>query len=257
MKHVMLFTAIGMLFPRCSKLMDYYYKHQPGHEQPGVTCRIDSIYLTSPSLYSAAAGVHYNEKGNPATIYYSLYDEFPVNFTIHYEYDEKGRLVYQVPDFIYAGPKEVKYAYEGDSKLPVRDTIFQLYAKEIEHFYYDRLGRIIRIAKHTIPYFEQDSAAYPDTEARYYYDVWGNRQEHPGNAGYNGLIEYTSGPSLYSLHPVWQIVHKNFSRNSVPGAEVYNEQGLPLKIKEDDSTHYQPFLDIDLRGYKLEYDCSD
>lgn len=254
MKRLMLVVSLAMFFQGCQKLKDIYYKHHPDH-QPETSCRIDSIYIVNPPPFSDAAGIHYNAKGYPDYVNYTLNDEFPVNYRVQYIYDEMNRLVQEVPDFIYAGPKDVIYVYEGNSMLPIRDTIYQLYVIEIEDLYYDDAGRVNRIVKHTRPRLQDDNTDYPDQEFKYYYDIRGNRQEDPTNDQYQGIIEYTNKPSLFSLHPVWQLIHKNYSRNSVAGAAAYNEEGLPLQIKDEDSVDYPPFLYMNLWGHLLTYAC--
>ena len=101
---------------------------------------------------------------------------------------------------------------------------------------------------------EDNPGPHPDEVYRYYYDIRGNRQQHPSNPGYNGVIQYSDKPSLYSLHPVWQLTHKNYSKNSVPYGETYNSKGLPLTVKEDNVASFQPFLNLHF-GSAITYDC--
>jgi hypothetical protein len=174
--------------------------------------------------------------------------------TFNYTYDHLDRLVSENSDWVYSQPL-VFYAYEGDSKKPVRDTIPRIFGQVIvEDFDYDPQGRIIKIVNRTISQWDTDTEVYPTLEFRFYYDLRGNRQEDPANPGYTGLIVYSDKPSLYSLHPVWQIVHKDFSRNSVLYAETYNDKGLPLTIKNELVPHFQTFLDLQ-PGSHIQYDC--
>jgi hypothetical protein len=74
------------------------------------------------------------------------------------------------------------------------------------------------------------------------------------NPGYPGIIQYSDKPSLYSLHSVWQLIHKDYSKNSVPFGETFNNKDLPLSIKQSNVAYFQPFLNLYL-GSVIEYDC--
>ena len=105
--------------------------------------------------------------------------------------------------------------------------IWGLYIIEDDEYFYDEAGRIIRVLRKTTARLDGDPSVYPDTEYKFYYDASGNRQEDPANENYSGPVEYTDKPSLYGLNPVWQIVHWDFSKNSVVSVDTYNEYGLP------------------------------
>ncbi|HRE51998.1 MAG TPA: hypothetical protein PK339_11285 [Flavitalea sp.] len=184
-----------------------------------------------------AVGVHYNDKGNPALANYELVHYAHMKFSVSFIYDSKDRLIeltapvgYEMDEGFYTTPRRVKYVYQGDSPLPVRDSIFKIGGQEVievEDLFYDEQGRINRIVHR--------GDNYPwlhEYESRYYYDARGNKQVSLNGAGVEpGLAEYGDKPSLYSLHPVWQLIHKDYSINSVKnGAETYNNEGLPLKV---------------------------
>ena len=148
-----------------------------------------------------------------------------------------------------------RYVYTGSSPLPVLDTLYLNNDRGIfvEEFEYDAAGRMTRVLRRQI---EQGANGKPeaDVELRYFYDLRSNRQEHPDNPGYPGLILYNSKPSLYSLHRVWQIRYRDFSKNATATGETYNEEGLPTKFSDSTNTYFQPFLSAD-PGATVQYEC--
>jgi hypothetical protein len=188
-------------------------------------------------------GVHYNGKGYPVQANYSLMHYELNQFPVYYKYDDKDRLIEVVPqptdelaDFLYTAPLHVKYVYEGNSPVPVRDTIFSwLYevVEEVEDLYYDAEGRIIRVVHRNARY------PFPESyETSYAYDANGNKQVTQAADGTTpAAIEYSDKPSLYSLHPVWKLIHKDYSKNAVKSnVDSFNNKGFPLKV--DLATYY-------------------
>lgn len=257
MKHLVLFIMLGTVLSGCQKLIDLYQRHES--EQPGESkCHLDSIYPGSVKKFDVAAGVHYNEKGNPVIVNYTYYDDFETQFPVAYEYDEQDRLIRIIPENIYLGPKDVDYVYEGNSRVPKTARTWGLYIIEDDEFFYDEANRLIRVLRKTKARLEGDPSVYPDTEYKFSYDASGNRQEDPANESYSGPVEYTDKPSLYSLNPVWQIVHWDYSKNSVVSVEKYNENDLPLQYKTGPTYYFQPFLLVGAgSGYKFSYTCKE
>lgn len=238
----------------CEKLMDYYnYKEREAIP----ACRVNTITNTTDSeIYTTR--IFYNNAGLPVAVKYETYNrelDFIDSFSFYYAYDQVNRLISETSEFVY-GPNLVYYAYEGNSKLPVRDSVVALYSSWVEDLEYDVIGRLIKKTARNFQFIipEDNPGPHPDIVHRYYYDVRGNRQEHVSNPGYSGLVQYTDNPSLYSLHPVWQLTHKNYSRNSVAFAETYNDKGLPLIMKDDIVPNPQPFLNLSASSV-VDYDC--
>jgi hypothetical protein len=110
-----------------------------------------------------------------------------------------------------------KFVYEGNSKLPIRDSLlsdtfygiaegksYKIYTVMVEDFYYDAHGRMNRIVisrEFNNTRFAQKD--YYNVEIKYSYDAKGNRQTISDEFGYTpSTVSYTNKPSLYSLHPV-------------------------------------------------------
>ncbi len=242
MRKLILFFLAFSLFTGCSKKdIKKWIGKSPWEQPSSVPCRIDSIYPVEkgdPAINQwTAVGVHYNSKGNPVVANYQIMHYDIVKFSVNFIYDNKDRLIEvtapireEVTGYFYTAPLRIKYVYEGSSPLPVRDTIFGfvgLEAAEVEDLYYDEYGRINRIVH------RNNSYPWPDYyESKYYYDARGNKQVSlTGNGEAPVVMQYSDKPSLYSLHPVWRLLHKDYSINSVKdGAESYNGKGLPLKV---------------------------
>ena len=236
MKYFLALVCAVTLFSGCRKFHDIIDRFHP--EQPATpTCRLDSIYPTEPGFpgldRKTAAGVHYNDKGNPTVVNYT-FDHYGIyQFPVHYKYDEKERLIEilpivdsTIPDYLNGRPEHVKYVYEGNSVLPVRDTVFledPQVGNEVEELYYDASGRVNRVFRK----FTLD--AQYDLETKYQYDANGNKQVSLDFEGKTPPpLEYSDKPSLYSLHPVWRIIHKDYSKNSLKTPlNTVTDQGLP------------------------------
>ncbi len=240
-KFILLCFSFFLLIACSKKDIKKWTEKPPCEQPPSVTCRVDSIYPVEkghPAMSRwTSVGVHYNTKGNPVLANYQLMHYAHLKFSVHYIYDDKDRLIeltepegHGLDDVFYTIPLRVKYVYEGNSSLPVRDSIFRFGSQEVfevEDLYYDEAGRINRIVH------RGDNYPWPHNyETKYYYDARGNKQVSlDGTGAEPGLVEYSEKPSLYSLHPLWQLIHKDYSVNSVKtGAETYNSEGLPLKV---------------------------
>lgn len=247
---------ISISFSSCQKLLDYYNYND---NEPSTGCQITTIRNTGgPDIYTTS--MQYQNNGLPASVTYETHNtelDYTDSYTFHYTYDHLDRLISETSDFVYGGDL-VFYAYEGDSKFPVRDTVQALYFSYVEDLEYDISGRIIKKTRRDFQFVipEDNPGPHPDEVYQYYYDLRGNRQENVSNRGYPGIIQYSDKPSLYSLHPVWQLIHKDYSKNSVPFGETFNNKDLPLSIKQTDVPYFQPFLNLFL-GSKVEYECAE
>jgi len=251
-KKFCLLAVAGICLTGCQKILDYY--NYRGSE-PAPHCKLLSITNRSGNDSVTTIFSYYSD-GSPSGYQHIVYDaqfETSYDYAFQYLYDGQGRLIAETSDWVYSEP-QVSYVYEGGSRLPVRDTVTSPVAGivTVEDLEYDDRGRVIKITRRVIENWFGDEI--PPTEVfRYYYDIRGNRQEHPSNPGYAGLIAYTDNPGLLSLHPAWQLIHKNWSRNSGPAAETFNEQGLPLSIKPK-AAHVDNFLHLWYSSV-LQYEC--
>lgn len=234
----------------CHKIVDL-----PGYQEPLPIpkCRVASITYEDDFGISKHT-VTYNSMGLPDYISEYFKDDLGnelEDINVH-QYDERNRLIAEGP-FSTPNPYIYHYVYEGESTVPVRDTLYSIGMVYVEDFEYDRQGRIIRVLRrHITP--DEGVIKEPDEDRRYYYDLRGNRQEHASNPGYAGIIEYSNKPSLYSLNKVWQLRYRNYSRNATISPSTFNEHGLPVIYKFGERQWFQPFL-ILWEGAVVSYEC--
>lgn len=248
MKKLAVLLCLLVSFTSCQKIQEYYNSLN-NNETPD--CQITKIESASGN---SIATIFYHDDGRPGYVNTNYVEDGVEYSESHpYFYDELKRLI-QIGEITTAHPSNRTFAYEGNSRLPVRDTVHIVTHMTVSDYDYDQKGRLIRVYLRTINLLDEGGIDSPDTEYRYYYDIRGNRQEHPSNPTYKGLIEYTTKPSIYSLHPVWQLQHQNYSRNSTVEAETYNSSGLPLVMGDNNREHRQLFYNMG-DGSKQEYIC--
>ena len=236
MKRLFLFACIAIFLPGCQKIMEYYNINQPASVSH---CRLISETDPADPVYQRTL-FEYNDDGTPRSISVPYPDE---GHFLGFTYDGQGRLLEEIAS-TYVGPGSRKYVYEGDSRLPVRDTLYRWYGLiYTESFTYDANDRIIRedvrLAYAPDDYDEEvfgDARQWEYSEY-YYYDLRGNRQYPPQHShGLKKPIEYSDKPDPYLLHPVFQLYYRNFSRNSTKYADrrttSFNEALLPLAFSD-------------------------
>jgi hypothetical protein len=243
---------IVMTLSSCQKIMDYYNINGASSAPPG--CRIRA-YTTLQYESESNVSIQYDGKGNPVVITYKA-DYLP-NGTVteKLRYDTKGRLISHEPD-LYMGNIR-KYVYEGDSRTPLRDTAIDLQGKKyLESFKTDAKGRVVEMEIKWIysPPELEDDFEFQTELHRFYYDFRGNRQANPFDYPWHKTISYSDKPSIYSLHEVWQLIHRDYSKNGLTNVTEYNEAGLPQRFKFDEFAYWQPFLDMSQNSV-VEYDC--
>jgi hypothetical protein len=253
MKYV-IFILACFVAAGCNKIRDHYLGII--HGKPAA-CKLTQINYpkTDDNIYKT--DIHYNTWGFPDAITYTtsmIESSEPFVYTFIYDYDDKKRILSQTSDYYY-GQRTHYYGYVGSSQLPFTDTVPGFAGEyEVMDLERDAFGRVIKITSRMGVYDPENGIELLPTQVfKYYYDSNGNRQEDPSNPGYPGIIHYSSKPSLYSLHPVWEIIYHNSSRNSPDFAEAYNNNGYPTKIRTGD-INWTPFLTVG-EGAIMVYEC--
>lgn len=253
MKVVTLLGVIVLFFSSCQKIMEFYSLNSSVETKP-THCRIRSF---SSELYESVnrTVVQYDTLGNPVRIVY-LADWIEGGKAFEYiRYDSLGRMISHEPDSTMGYRR--KYVYQGSSPVPLRDTATDFQGKKyLESFKTDAIGRIIEEEIKWIysPPDLEDDFEFPTEVYRYYYDLQGNRQANPYDHPWHKPIRYSKRPSLYGLHNVWQIIHRDYSKNGIENVVAFNEKGLPLLFVVDEFAYWQPFLDMNQRS-RVAYDC--
>ena len=252
MKFALPLGMIILVFSSCQKIMEYYSLNSTSAAPP--SCRIESytsVYFESVN----STHIKYDTLGNPVQVTYFA-DWLPDGkATERFHYDNLGRLILHEP-FIEMGNKR-QYVYEGNSKTPVRDTATDFQGKKyLETFKTDTKGRITEEEIKWIysPPDLEDDFPFETEVHRFYYDVHGNRQVNPFDYPWHKTIKYSDKPSIYTLHPVWQVIHRDYSKNGITNVTQYNENGLPVTFQSDEFAYWQPFLDMNQNSVVV-YEC--
>lgn len=252
MRIVSVLLLLMFLLSSCEKINEYYTR---GTKEVITSCRI-AHYTYQYYESTITTVIDYDTKGNPIQITY--HDEWlPEGQASEvFVYDQLNRLTAHIPDE-YVGNRRT-YVYEGDSPDPLRDTMEDAYGnKYIESFDFDYSGRIIREEIQWIVAgegFEDDPAFFKKEIKRYYYDVHGNRQVNPFDIPWHKTIQYTDKPSLYSLHPTWELIYRDYSKNNASKVRSYNDKGLPVNFHISDFDYWQPFFDL-AQTATITYEC--
>lgn len=283
MKKIFVACVAASLLIACSKKDIMKWIGKPGNPKPSVPCKVDSIYPVDQGDIMinswTAVGIKYNDKGNPVVLNYNMQVLAPVpdKFSVYYKYDSKNRLIEVDPAIVDPVQMELesltpvlphKFVYEGNSQLPIRDSIlsdtffgisegiaYKVYTVKVEDLYYDSHGRINRVvSRREFRNTLYSQVEYFNQEIKFSYDSKGNRQVVDNGYGTTPpAVSYNNKPSLFSLHPVWQLVHKNWSKNAAAEpVQTYNNYGLPTRANLNESRFLQvrslndanPFLNI-------------
>lgn len=213
-------------------------------------CKLRRIYQAYPDNVSVITGVFtYNPAGNPVSLIYNHYDVADHTFT----YDKLGRMRYYnaIGDFEF---EKHAYSYDAGNRV-LTDTLSrgwnsvgrvdQVY---ISTFTYDTQGRIIkeniRNTLNTSPE-GQVVPLEPTRNPTFTYDARGNLAV----AGWKSS-SYDNKPSIFRTHPVFQFIHRNYSKNNSSVQAKYNSKGLPLAVVPGNDTFFE------LKNVtKAIYDC--
>ena len=252
MKFVLPLGMIMLIFSSCQKIMEYYSLNSTTTAPPA--CRIksySSVYFESVT----STKIRYDSAGRPSQITY-LAEWLPQGKAIEkFHYDNLGRLSLHEPFIEMNNIRQ--YVYEGTSTVPLRDTATDFQGKKyVETFKTDAKGRIIEEEIRWIysPPDLEDDFPFETEVHRYYYDVHGNRQVNPFDYPWHKTIKYSDKPSIYSLHPVWQLIHRDCSKNGLTNVTQFNENGLPVTFQPDEFAYWQPFLDMNQNSVVV-YEC--
>ena len=234
MKNVAILLVLFVLLGSCNKILDYIEHHHPPKPLP---CTIDAWnYFFREGVIST--NIFYDSAFNPVRV--EMLDENGITTNERFTYDASNRLLTHEMD---RGGVSY-YQYSGNHRTPIVDSFVDIFDNVyVTRFRLDYKDRII------------GELGKPETSC--YYTSDGNRQPDPADQPGRGHAEYTDKPSIYSLHPTWQILYRNFSKNSTTWVSEYNDKGLPLKFNNipDTSVNKQPFYDLGFSGFTILYSC--
>jgi hypothetical protein len=186
-------------------------------------CKLRNIYQSYEGGATVRGLFTYNYAGNPISV---LYDDEAVDDHF-FIYDKQGRLKeYRTEgDF---GDGTHFYGYDANNRI-VTDTFnwagLQIW---ISTFTYDSLGRIIKENIRNIQNHGVEGEVYPLQPTRnptFTYDARGNLAVKGWKSS-----SYDNKVSIFRAHPIFQFIHRNYSRNNSSPQAKYNSKGLPLSV---------------------------
>ena len=233
---------LGLLFfaVSCEKLIEYI----PGKPK---NCRIKKMHFHDYSL-DYLGDFYYNKWGNPDSVIFGFVATGSPN--MYFKYNNKKQLTQAKFSYL-NGSNEGLHRFGYTNGVITTDTTYNwpsneepvplnYHSKTLSYFEYDDFGRII---KRTIHYL---SPSYPPSEWTYSYD-------ENGNLVTPVPVQYDNYTNFLVLHPVWQFLEANYSRNNPLPAISYNNFRLPLKFEPGIAGGGVRFFG---RGVtEIEYDC--
>jgi len=221
----------------CNKITDIVKDFTSGSSSCRIHTVTDSIISPADTIIRIAT-CNYNAHGDPISVTYNRRETgFGWSFLT---YDQRNRLIGLVSE----NNAIHSYVYEGNAKQPTWDTVTSVNTATtfIERFTYDQRGRIVKVSGKFLR--SEGGDVYPDYEQQYSYNEQGNLK---------GSFDYDNKVSVYSTHPVWMFIHRNYSVNNIVRAISYNNKGLPLHFTGGLGTAY--FFEGSFNAARVEYDC--
>jgi hypothetical protein len=199
-------------------------------------CKLRRIVHENPFVSESTVNMlfSYNAAGNPYSVIHTgplviPSSGYPTQ-NYYFYYDKKNRFRKLLINFTENGldeyTEEHRYGYDTADVIIV-DTTFAWWeatpgptVKRITKLTYDNQGRII---KENIQDFYWGTTRNPT----YTYDARGNLAV-PGwkSSGYDNKV------SIFRAHPLFQFIHRNYSRNNALAEAAYNSRGLPLAVRQ-------------------------
>jgi hypothetical protein len=209
------------------------YDNLPGCPTPD--CQIVKLGGNIPDFDSVV--ISYNGKGNPVAMVRTQASTGSPNY--EFRYDKKQR----VTDFIGVyenGGFEFwhRYAYDQHNRV-ITDSIYKFgwfgpgplpeqYAEQYSSFTYDSHNRIVK----AVDVFKVPAPTV--WTSFYHYNAAGNLDSvvtiFPDGRGSTIFTSYDNKINMHQLHPVWQLIDRDYSVNNHFTALSYNAQGLPTVI---------------------------
>jgi hypothetical protein len=205
--------------------------------------------------YTISGLFTYNSAGNPISLTYAQGGTGNPNYFFFYDSKKRlreFRMGYSPNDIMEATWH--KYGYNSNDQIIV-DTIYnpgfteqgQVFPGDtvISKITYDDQGRII---KETIRNIKGGPTRYPT----YTYDNRGNL----GVIGWKSS-SYDNKVSIFRSHPLFQFIHRNYSKNNAAPQAKYNSRGLPLSMNPANDAFFNAYgTNIGGTGIsKIIYDC--
>ncbi|NLR60867.1 hypothetical protein HGH93_22380 [Chitinophaga polysaccharea] len=199
-------------------------------------------------LFEDSINITYNNKNNPVSLIGSRVQTGYPQFLIGYDPQDRLRVI--IGAYYDGNPNyEVAHKYLLDTRKRVMiDSIFNfgtydrstltittsLYSFFVKKYLYDNQDRITQVIN-----YRYQGTAYADVvTTTYFYNSAGNAYKinttvvGPGNttSSNDAFPVYDNKINPHQLHPIWQLIDVDYSKNNAFVADSYNNYGLPLQI---------------------------
>jgi len=169
------------------------------------------------------------------------------NPNIYFVYDNKRRLREYRAGQYPSEEKWHKYGYNAANQI-ILDTIYNLLVPngdKVSTITYDGQGRII---SENIKVIKTGAT----TTVNYAYDSRGNLQVDGWAAS-----KYDNNVSIFRAHPLFQFIHRNYSKNNAAPQSKYNASGLPLSNTPSNDIFFNDYSSESSHTgiIKATYDC--
>ncbi|TWF37418.1 hypothetical protein FHW36_107354 [Chitinophaga polysaccharea] len=203
--------------------------------------------LTS-QLFEDSINISYNKKNNPVSLIGSKVQTGYPQFLIGYDPQDRLRII--IGAYYDGNPNfEIAHKYLLDNKKRVttdstfnfgtydRSTltiISSLYSFSVKKYLYDNQDRITQVIN-----YRYLGTTYADVvTTTFFYNSAGNAYKiNTTVVGQNNVTSsqdvfpvYDNKVNPHQLHPVWQLIDVDYSKNNAFVADNYNNYGLPLQI---------------------------
>jgi hypothetical protein len=200
--------------------------------------------------------IRYNSKGNPVAIDRKRISTSSPRYV--FKYDKNDRLTQLAGLYDHPTNYENMYRFSYDYKNRIKaDTQYTFgfldqpdIPEYINEYEYDSKDRMTR-------YRHRSLIGSGYWEYNFQYNAQGNLSKVSGENGSEITLfsyDYDDKININSLHPIWQFLSQDYSRNNHSPAVSYNNKGLPTEI--DNSTKIPGvFATIPISHVKVSYEC--
>lgn len=241
-------STISFMFTACTK--DDHNHHG------GQGCRVHQL-IGRIGYQQDTITIKYNNKGNPVEMNRSFVSTGSPRYV--FKYDKRDRLIDLIGLYNHPTNYEVRFRYAYDYKDRITsDTAYVLGFTDvpnrpeyIREYTYDDRDRLVR--------FKHKNLIYPDSRWTYYYhyNQQGNLEKVTNENGSEIPLfsfDYDNKVNINSLHPIWQFLSGDYSRNNHSVALAYNAKGLPTVFDHGEKMDGH-FANISFNHVTIAYQC--
>jgi hypothetical protein len=242
---VIILTA-ALLAAACKK-----EDHHPPQRQP---CSVYQL-IGNIDFDQDTITITYNNKGNPVEMNRAYIGTGRPRYV--FRYDKHNRLTDLIGLYDHPTRYEVRFRFAYDFRNRISsDTQYVIgnlgdpdLPEYINEYTYDASNRIIQL--------RHRSLLSPDARwtSNYHYNQAGNLEKVTDEHGTEVFrFTYNDKVNVNSLHPLWQFLSRDYSRNNSDVVLAYNDKGLPTGLAQGTKfTSY--FANLQFAQMKIIYHC--